>query len=92
MTETSAEIRNGALRNVPVDLRVCVGRARPTISELLNMERDAILPLDSRIEDEVEVIVGDRLVATGELVELEGDQAGQLAVRVTKVVDPGNAD
>ena len=87
----SHDMRNGALRHVPIEIRVCVGQARPTLADLLSLERDAVLPLDRRVEDDVEVIVGDRLVARGELVELEGDQAGQLAVRLTQVVDPGDA-
>ena len=30
---------------------------------------------------------GDRLIARGELTELEGDNAGQLAVRLTEVAN-----
>ncbi|RMA43513.1 FliM/FliN family flagellar motor switch protein [Rhodophyticola porphyridii] len=91
MSDPTALPPKGALRGVPIEMRVCVGRAHPTIAELLSMERDTVLPLDRRIEDEVEVIVGDRLVAIGELVELDGDNVGQLAVRLTKVVDAGDA-
>ncbi|QBY02230.1 FliM/FliN family flagellar motor switch protein [Rhodophyticola sp. CCM32] len=91
MTDQSPNLAKGMLRGVPIEMRVCVGRARPTISELLSMERDAVLPLDRRIEDEVEVRVGDRLVAMGELVELDGDRSGQLAVRLTNLMDPGDA-
>jgi flagellar motor switch protein FliN/FliY len=35
----------------------------------------------------VDLYVGDRLIARGELQELEGDQAGQLSVKLTEVVD-----
>ena len=31
--------------------------------------------------------VGDRLIARGELQEMEGDQAGQLCVRLTEVAN-----
>jgi len=54
---------------------------------LLRLSRDAVLPLDRRVEDPVELYVGDRLIARGELQELEGDQAGQLAVRLTEVAN-----
>jgi flagellar motor switch protein FliN/FliY len=46
-----------------------------------------VLPLDRRVDDPVELYVGDRLIARGELEEMEGDQAGQLAVRLTEVAD-----
>jgi flagellar motor switch protein FliN/FliY len=43
--------------------------------------------LDRRVDDPVELYVGDRLIARGELTELEGDNAGQLAVRLTEVAN-----
>lgn len=72
---------------VPIEIRVTVGRARPTVRELLALKRDAILPLDRTISDPVELYVGDRLIARGELEEAEGDGGGQLAVRLTEVAD-----
>jgi flagellar motor switch protein FliN/FliY len=44
-----------------------------------------VLTLDRRVEDPVDLYIGDRLIARGELMELEGDQSGQLAVRLTEV-------
>ena len=38
----------------------------------------------------MELYVGDRLIARGELEELEGDQSGLLAVRLTEVADMDN--
>jgi len=73
--------------NVPIEITVSVGRARPLIRDLLRLKRDAVLPLDRRVEDPVELFVGDRLIARGELQELDGDQSGQLAVRLTEVAD-----
>lgn len=72
---------------VPIEITISVGKAHPKIKELLQLEQDAVLQLDKRIEDPVELYVGDRLIARGELQELEGDQEGQLAVRLTEVVD-----
>jgi len=72
---------------VPIEITISVGRARPLIRDLLQMGENAILPLDRKVEDPVELYVGDRLIARGELEELEGDQQGQLAVRLTEVAD-----
>lgn len=77
----------GSLRSVPVEIRVTVGRAHPTISDLLALSKEDILALDRRIEDPVELYIGDRLVASGELVEAE---SGGLGVRITELADVGH--
>ncbi|MGB3313194.1 MAG: FliM/FliN family flagellar motor C-terminal domain-containing protein [Albidovulum sp.] len=75
---------------VPIEITISVGRARPLLRELLRLKRDAVLPLDKKVDDLVELYVGDRLIARGELTELDGEQAGQLAVRLTEVADLQN--
>lgn len=72
---------------VPIEITVSVGKTRPLIADLMKIGRDAILPLDRRVDDAVELYIGDRLIARGELQELTGDQAGQLAVRLTEVAN-----
>ncbi|OYU19465.1 MAG: hypothetical protein CFE34_05090 [Rhodobacteraceae bacterium PARR1] len=72
---------------VPIEITISVGRARPLVRDLLRLTRDAVLPLDRRVEDPVELWVGDRLIARGELEELGGDSSGQLAVRLTEVAN-----
>lgn len=75
---------------VPIEITISVGRARPMLRDLLRMGKDAILPLDTKVDDPVDLYVGNRLIARGELHELDGDQAGQLAVRLTEVADLKN--
>jgi flagellar motor switch protein FliN/FliY len=72
---------------VPIEIMISVGKARPLVRDLLQLRQDAILPLDRKVEDPVELYIGDRLIARGELQELEGEQAGQLAVRLTEVAN-----
>lgn len=78
---------NNPFAQVPIEVTISVGRARPMVRDLLRLSRDAVLALDRRVDDPVELYVGDRLIARGELEELEGDQAGQLAVRLTEVAN-----
>ncbi|MBO9473780.1 MULTISPECIES: FliM/FliN family flagellar motor switch protein [unclassified Shimia] len=73
--------------SVPVEITISVGKARPLIGDLLNMNANSVLPLDKRVDDPVELYVGDKLIARGELEELEGGQEGQLAVRLTEVAE-----
>ena len=72
---------------VPIEVTISVGKARPLVADLLRLGKDAVLTLDRRVDDPVELFVGDRLIARGELQELGGDQAGQLAVRLTEVAN-----
>ena len=72
--------------SVPVEVVVSVGKARPLVRDLVGLSENSILSLDKRVEDPVELYVGDRLIARGQLEELDGDQKGLLAVRLTEVV------
>lgn len=73
------------LHAIPIEVMVSVGKARPLVRELLKLGENAVLPLDRKINDPVELYVGDRLIARGELQELEGGEPGQLAIRLTEV-------
>jgi len=83
-TDFSAGEQNRLL-SVPIEITISVGRARPLIRDLLALSENAVLPLDRRIDDPVELYIGERLIARGELQELEGGERGQLAVRLTEV-------
>lgn len=85
--ESGAHDLSGPFSSVPIEITISVGKARPLVRDLLRLGRDAVLPLDRRVDDEVELYVGDRLIARGHLEELEGDQKGQLAVRLTDVAN-----
>ena len=75
-----AMVEGNPFSHVPIEITISVGRARPLV-------RDPILPLDRKADDPVELYVGDRLIARGELTELEGEGGGQLAVRLVEVAD-----
>lgn len=89
MAETK-EAEGHPFTRVPIEITVSVGKAHPMIRELLSLENEAVLMLDKRVEDPVELFVGDKLIARGELQELEGENEGQLAVRLTEVADLSN--
>lgn len=78
---------NSPFGQVPIEVTISVGKARPLVKDLLRLARDSVLPLDRRVDDPVELYVGDRLIARGELQELDGEGSGQLAVRLTEVAN-----
>ncbi len=75
-----------AIFDVPIEVVVSVGTARPMIGELLAMGRNHLLPLDSAIEDPVELRVKDRVIARGELTKVP-DTEGQLGIKLTEIVN-----
>ncbi len=73
--------------SVPIEITVCVGKARPLIRDLVNLGENSVLPLDKAVDDPVDLYIGDRLIARGMLEENDGDPDGQLIVRLSEVVD-----
>lgn len=71
---------------VPIEITVSVGKARPLVRDLVRLGANSVLELDSRVDDPVELYVGDRLIARGALEENNGEE-GQLVVRLTEIVD-----
>ena len=66
MADIDESLGSSPLVQVPIEVRVTVGRARPQVRELLKLKRDAVLPLDRHVDDPVELYVGDKLIARGE--------------------------
>ncbi|MEM8787760.1 MAG: FliM/FliN family flagellar motor switch protein [Pseudomonadota bacterium] len=71
---------------VPIEVMVSVGKARPLVADLVRLRRDSVVTLNSKIDDPVELYVGERLIARGELQEMD-DGTGRLGVRLTEVAD-----
>lgn len=72
---------------VPIEITVSVGRARPLVRDLVMLGANAVLTLDKRVDDPVDLFVGDKLIARGVLEEAEGNDEGQLAVRLTEILN-----
>ncbi|MFQ5624386.1 MAG: FliM/FliN family flagellar motor switch protein [Paracoccaceae bacterium] len=82
-----ADLSTNPLRAVPIEITVSIGRARMKISEFVRLRQDSVVTLNSRVEDPVEIYVGERLIARGELREADGEERGNIAVRLTEVAD-----
>ena len=84
--DTLSNPRSKSLMGVQIEVTVSVGKTRLPLSELIKLEKESVLQLDSRIEDPVDIYVGDRLIARGELEEVS-EEGGHLGVRLTEVAD-----
>jgi flagellar motor switch protein FliN/FliY len=74
----------GLLANVDTEVTVVVGRARLPIRELLGLAPGAVIELDRKPTDPVEVLVNGSLIARGEVVVVDGE----FGVRITELLNP----
>lgn len=88
-TQTLAADTHNPFTAVPIEITVSVGRARPLVRDLVMLGANAVLTLDKRVDDPVDLFVGEKLIARGILEEAEGSEDGQLVVRLTEVFDLG---
>ncbi len=85
-TVTLASDKSNPFTAVPIEITVSVGKARPLIRDLVMLGNNAVLKLDKRVDDPVDLFVGDKLIARGTLEEDPEADDGQLIVRLTEVV------
>lgn len=72
---------------IPVSLQVILGSAMMPVSNLLKLGRGAVIPLDHRVGEPVDVVVNGRVIARGEIVVVEDDNS-RLGVSLTEVAGP----
>lgn len=83
ITNTTSPLA-GALDQIAIEITVSVGKARPQIRDLMNLQSNSLLQLDRQLSDPVELFVGDRLIARGEL-QTSDEESGNLIVKLTEV-------
>ena len=71
-----------SLLDVSLELEVQLGSARLPIRELLGLQAGAVVTLDRAATDAVDIYAGDRLIARGEVVSVDGE----LGVRITQIL------
>ena len=95
--EIIADVLNGGdggagnrnILELPVRIMVSIGEAKITVQKLLELTKDTIIDLESLIDDPVDIFVGDRLIAKGELVEATDNENG-IGVKMIEICGLGN--
>jgi len=77
----------GFLQDFPVEVVIVLGRAKMTIRELASLDNQDIIELDRASGDPVELVVGGRVLARGEMVVVKD----RVALRITEL-DGENAE
>jgi len=72
------------LLDVPVSVSVVVGRTRLPLGEVVDLGPGAVIELDKKSEEPIDLCVNGKLIAHGEVVVVD-DTYG---IRITQIVDP----
>lgn len=79
-----------SIMRIPVSIQVVLGSASMPVANLMKLGRGAVVPLDHRVGEPVDVVVNGRVVARGEVVVVEDDNS-RFGVSLTEIVTAQNA-
>jgi flagellar motor switch protein FliN/FliY len=71
-----------AVYDIPVQVSAVLGRSSMQVSQLLKLGRGAVVELDRKVGEAIDIYVNDRLVARGEVVVVED----RLGVTMTEII------
>jgi len=71
-----------AVYDIPVRLSAVLGRSTMQVSQLLKLGRGAVIELDRKVGEAIDIYVNDRLVARGEVVVLDE----RLGITMTEII------
>ena len=60
-----------------------------TVQQLLELKKETVIDLEALIDDPVDIFVGERLIARGELVEATENENG-IGVKLVEICGLGN--
>ncbi len=71
-----------AVYDIPVQVSAVLGRASMQVNQLLKLGRGAVVELDRKVGEAIDIYVNNRLVARGEVVVVED----KLGVTMTEII------
>ena len=78
-----------AVYDIPVQVSAVLGRATMQVSQLLKLGRGAVVELDRKLGEAVEIYVNNRLVARGEVVMVDDNRLGVTMTEIVKAERAG---
>ncbi|WP_198378669.1 flagellar motor switch protein FliN [Neoroseomonas rubea] len=82
---TAAPVRElEAVYDIPVQISAVLGRATMQVSQLLKLGRGAVVELDRKLGEAVDIYVNNRLVARGEVVMVDDNRLGVTMTEIVK--------
>ena len=78
------------IMDIPIDVQIVLGTSRMQVSGLMNLAEGAIIGLDKKIGEPVEIMVNGRRIARGEITVLENDDT-RFGVKLIEVASTRKA-
>ena len=72
--------------DVPVNISAVLGRAHLSVAQLLKLGPGAVLELDRKVGEAIDIYVNNRLIARGEVVVIDE----RLGVTMTEIIKDGD--
>ncbi len=73
-----------AVYDIPVTVSAVLGRATMPVSQLLKLGRGAVVELDRKLGEAIDIYVNNRLVARGEVVMVDDNRLGVTMTEIVK--------
>jgi flagellar motor switch protein FliN len=73
------------IMNIPVEVQIVLGSADMQVSDLMALKKGAVVALDRKIGEPVDVVVNGRKIARGEITVLEND-ASRFGIKLTEII------
>ena len=80
--ESDGNITLEAVSDIPVQISVVLGKTNMQVQQLLKLGRGAVVELDRKVGEPVDIYVNNRLVARGEVVVVED----KIGVTMTEII------
>ncbi|HEY4000659.1 MAG TPA: flagellar motor switch protein FliN [Candidatus Xenobia bacterium] len=71
------------LRDVPLEVQAQLGKTRKLVREILKLNVGSIVELDKEAGEPIDILVNNKLIARGEVVEIDGNYG----VRITEITN-----
>ena len=78
-----------AIYDIPVTVSAVLGKATMQVSQLLKLGRGAVVELDRKLGEAIDIYVNNRLVARGEVVMVDDNRLGVTMTEIVKGDRPG---
>lgn len=80
----SENITLEAVQDIPVQISVVLGQTSMQVNQLLKLGRGAVVELDRKVGEPIDIFVNNRLVARGEVVVVED----RIGITMTEIIKP----
>lgn len=83
--------RYDAILSIPVTVQVVLGGTTMPVASLMKLGRGAVLSLDQKVGDPVNIVVNGRTIARGEVVVVD-EETARYGVSLTEIVASSRDD